>query len=47
MKKTHCITKINGPKRKLYYKNTETKKFNKIYMGKKGALYILSKKIIK
>tara|TARA_A100001015_G_C14362192_1_gene470989 strand:+ start:69 stop:350 length:282 start_codon:yes stop_codon:yes gene_type:complete len=44
MKKTHCITKINGTKRKLYYKNTKTKKINKVYMGKKGALYILSKK---
>ena len=32
---------------KLYYTNTKTKKVNKVYMGKKDALYILSKKIIK
>ena len=44
MKRTHCIIKSIGPKRKLYYTNTKTKKVNKVYMSKKGALYILSKK---
>jgi len=47
MKKTQCITKIDGPKRKLYYKNTQTKKFNKIYMGKKVRYIYYQKKIIK
>ena len=44
MKSAHCIVKINKEKRKLYYVNDKTKKQNKIYMGKTGGLYILSKK---
>ena len=47
MKRTHCIIKSIGPKRKLYYTNTKTKKVNKVYMGKKDALYKKKKKIIK
>ena len=44
MKTSHCVVKIKGATRKLHYVNEKTKKMNKIYMGKKCALYIISKK---